>query len=69
MAATHSAFRPRPNPLWTCLKRTGYLAGYQDGFHGQDRGAGYDSPPDTYHDGFGHGRGDAGRTQETLPHV
>lgn len=55
---------PSPRPDFNSLERTGYLAGYSDGFHGFDYGAGYDDPPKTYGDGFDDGRMDAGRALE-----
>ena len=51
----------RPRPDYGSLQRTGYLAGYSDGFHGYRYGAGYDNPPSTYRTGFDEGRADSRR--------
>jgi hypothetical protein len=54
----------QPPEGYSCLNRTGYLAGYSDGFHGYHFGAGYDEPPPGYRVGFNQGRGDAGRADQ-----
>lgn len=46
----------KPPTNLDCLQRTGYLAGYSDGFHGHHFGSGYDAPPPAYRDGFDDGR-------------
>lgn len=60
-----SAWNCRPPAGYDCLQRTGYLAGYSDGFHGAHYGAGYEDPPSTYRIGFDQGREDA--KKETQP--
>ncbi|AFU88238.1 hypothetical protein CcrColossus_gp368 [Caulobacter phage CcrColossus] len=50
-----TAWNPRPSEGYNCLERTGYLAGYSDGFHGLHYGAGYDDPPAAYRTGFEEG--------------
>lgn len=53
------AWKPSPKDSYDCLQRTGYLAGYSDGYHGFHYGAGYDDPPCSYRDGFDDGKSHA----------
>lgn len=51
-------WNPRPGASYDSLQRTGYLAGYQDGFHGLPFGSGYDDPPPAYRIGWEHAAAD-----------
>lgn len=60
-AFSEPRWSPQPLDSYDCLQRTGYLAGYSDGWHGYHFGAGYDDPPPTYRTAFEQAQRDAGR--------
>jgi hypothetical protein len=63
-----SGWNCRPPAAYGALDRTGYLAGYSDGFHGYHFGSGYVDPPPGYRVGFEQGCADRRPVnQERIP--